>query len=145
MRYCPYCKRINEGWPIRCRYCACTWAVRYCRSGHENPPNALFCGECGSADLSTPALGGRIQNWFFKLPQSRGVFIKMALLLLPVLLLVVLVRNLNASLPLLFAVTVMILIFKLTVDSLPKTVKGSIWKYYRALVRNKNNRAGKAR
>ncbi len=55
MRYCPFCRRINPGYPIICYYCAHTWYVRLCPRGHENPPVAMHCGTCGSADLSETA------------------------------------------------------------------------------------------
>lgn len=145
MRYCPNCKRINEGWPIRCRYCACTWSVRICRSGHENPLGVLFCGECGSADLSTAAPGGRLINWLFRLPQHAGLFGKIILLALPVLLLIVVIRNLNALMPLLFAVTVMILLAKFALNSVPAGIKSFLGRYYRNVTRGKKHRAGKAR
>jgi len=52
MRYCPYCQRFNSGRPQLCYYCGHTWHVRLCPRGHENPPDAQFCGTCGSADLT---------------------------------------------------------------------------------------------
>ncbi len=55
MRYCPHCERFNRGKPKICHFCGRTWFVRLCPRGHENPPNAQFCGSCGSADLSEPA------------------------------------------------------------------------------------------
>lgn len=55
MRYCPHCRRLNPGYPVICHYCGCTWHVRLCPRGHENPPNAQFCGTCGSTDLSETA------------------------------------------------------------------------------------------
>lgn len=145
MRYCHNCKRINEGWPIRCRYCACTWSVRLCRSGHENPVTALFCGLCGSADLSTAAPGGRLVNWLFRLPQHAGLFGKIMLLALPLLALMVIVQNLNALAPLLIGVTLMILIAKLVVSNLPAGIRSILSRYYRNVIRGKKDRAGKAR
>jgi len=55
MRYCPNCRRFNPGHPMICHFCGRTWYVRLCPRGHENPPNAQYCGACGSVDLSTPA------------------------------------------------------------------------------------------
>ena len=65
MRYCPHCLRINQGWPERCRFCGRTWNYRICRRGHVNPSDSVFCGECGSVDLSTPILGSRFINRVF--------------------------------------------------------------------------------
>jgi hypothetical protein len=36
--------------------------MRYCR-GHENPPDAQFCGSCGSADLTETA--GPVPWWLW--------------------------------------------------------------------------------
>ena len=55
MRYCPYCRRINEGNPQICHFCGRTWYIKLCPRGHENPFNAQYCGTCGSADLSDTA------------------------------------------------------------------------------------------
>jgi len=52
MRYCPHCHRLNTGRPQICNYCSRTWHVRLCPARHENPPDAIFCGTCGSADLT---------------------------------------------------------------------------------------------
>lgn len=58
MRLCPHCKRLNPGRPDRCHYCGRTWHLRLCPWGHPNPCDAVFCGRCGSADLSRPAPSG---------------------------------------------------------------------------------------
>ena len=55
MRYCPFCQRWNLERPQRCHYCGHTWGIKLCQAGHENPPDAQFCGTCGSADLSETA------------------------------------------------------------------------------------------
>jgi len=55
MRYCPNCNRWNSGRPQICFYCGRTWHIRLCPRGHENPPDAQFCGDCGSADLTETA------------------------------------------------------------------------------------------
>jgi len=55
MRYCPYCRRFNEGNPQICHFCGRTWYIKLCPRGHENPFNAQYCGTCGSADLSDTA------------------------------------------------------------------------------------------
>ena len=55
MRFCPHCRRLNPGRPMICHYCGRTWHIRLCPRGHENPPDAQFCGLCGSADLTETA------------------------------------------------------------------------------------------
>lgn len=52
MRYCPYCHRINTGHPLICRFCGRTWYIRLCSRLHENPYNAVRCGQCGDTNLS---------------------------------------------------------------------------------------------
>jgi hypothetical protein len=61
MRYCPHCRRLNPGHPVICHYCGRTWYVRLCPRHHENPANAQYCGQCGSADLTETA--GRRPWW----------------------------------------------------------------------------------
>ncbi|MCK4351859.1 zinc ribbon domain-containing protein [candidate division WOR-3 bacterium] len=63
MKYCPTCGRWNQGSPVFCQYCGHTWNYRVCPRGHLNPPNARFCQECGSPDLSEPA-EGRVPIFF---------------------------------------------------------------------------------
>lgn len=75
MRYCPYCRRINEGKPQICNFCGRTWYIRLCQRGHENPYNAQYCGICGSADLTETA-GPR--PWFF-IALKIGILIIIAL------------------------------------------------------------------
>jgi nitroreductase len=55
MKYCPYCHRWNFDRPQLCNYCGRSWYRRLCPRGHENPPDAQFCGTCGSADLTDTA------------------------------------------------------------------------------------------
>lgn len=46
-----------------CHYCGRTWQVRLCPRGHENDPDAQFCGICGSADLTETA--GPMPLWIW--------------------------------------------------------------------------------
>lgn len=55
MRRCTSCFRFHPGTPTFCSYCGRSFDVRICSRGHRNPRGVLFCSECGSADLSTPA------------------------------------------------------------------------------------------
>jgi len=63
MRYCPHCHRLNSGRPQLCHYCGHTWYIRLCPRGHENPPDAQYCGTCGSADLTETA--GPVPFWIW--------------------------------------------------------------------------------
>lgn len=68
MRYCYHCKHLNSGKPTYCQYCGYTFNVKICRKGHINLPKNLVCGECGSREMSEPALpSGRIKmvKWAF--------------------------------------------------------------------------------
>ena len=77
MRYCPHCHRLNAGRPQLCFYCGHTWHVRLCPRGHENPPDAQFCGSCGSADLTETA--GPIPWWLWLI--RIGILVFFALLI----------------------------------------------------------------
>lgn len=108
MRYCPHCRRLSEEWPDRCRFCARTWNYRICRRGHPNPMNSIFCGECGSADLSTPIIGGKTINRVLGLTHQRPEFQKPILYALFLLILFYVVKNL--SLLSTFIITALILL-----------------------------------
>jgi hypothetical protein len=49
MHYCRNCRKWNDGWPLRCRYCSAGLEGRLCPSGHVNPPDRdlQYCGDCG--------------------------------------------------------------------------------------------------
>lgn len=144
MRYCPNCRRINEAWPERCRFCGLTWNVRICRRGHQNPANAVFCGECGSGDLTDTARGGRIVNSIFGLFEGRGplpflmLIVKLAI---PILILCVIAQDLEAFLPLLVALVILIGVLKYAVGLLPSWLTGRASRYYRGRVKNYKDRA----
>src|SRR3954452_25361740 len=55
MKYCNFCKRLSAGEPLFCEHCQHTYNVRLCPHRHENPRSAVYCGTCGSNDLSAPA------------------------------------------------------------------------------------------
>lgn len=144
MRYCPNCRRINEAWPERCRFCGLTWNVRICRRGHQNPANAVFCGECGSGDLTDTARGGRIVNGIFRLFQGGGPFPFLMLIVklsIPILILCVIAQDLEAFLPLLVALVILIGILKYAVGLLPSWLTGRAGRYYRGRVKNYKDRA----
>ncbi len=144
MRYCPNCRRINEAWPERCRFCGLTWNVRICRRGHQNPANAVFCGECGSGDLTDTARGGRFVNGIFRLFQGGGPFpflMLMVKLAIPILILCVIAQDLEAFLPLLVALVILIGVLKYAVGLLPSWLTGKAGRYYRGRVKNYKDRA----
>jgi len=144
MRYCPNCRRINEDWPDRCRYCGLTWNVRICRRGHLNPPNAVFCGECGSGDLTDTARGGRIINGIFRLFHGGGPFPFLMLIVklaIPILILCVIAQDLETFLPLLVALAILIGILKYAVSLLPSWLTGRASRYYRGRTKDYKDRA----
>ena len=144
MRYCPNCRRINEAWPERCRFCGLTWNIRICRRGHQNPANTVFCGECGSGDLTDTARGGRIINLIFRLFQGGGPFPFLMLIVklaLPLLLLCVIAQDLEAFLPLLVALTILIGVLKYAIGLLPSWMTGRVSRYYRGRVKDHKDRA----
>jgi len=150
MRYCPNCKRINEAWPNRCRFCGHTWGVRFCRRGHPNPPNAVFCGECGSGDMTDTARGGGFINLIFNLCKGRRLFPVIRLiiaLIIPFLALGVTAGNLETLLPFLVAIAILVGfpgfvgVLRFGLGLLPKWLTGGIRYYYRDRVRGYKNRA----
>lgn len=62
MRYCNQCRRITLGNPLYCTFCGSSYDVKLCPARHINPTSAMFCSECGSRDLSTPA--PPLRFWF---------------------------------------------------------------------------------
>lgn len=145
MRYCPNCQRINEQWPDHCRYCGCTWSIRFCRSGHRNPASALYCGECGSSHLTQPARGGKIVNLVFGLFRGRG-WIRFAIkVAIPIVVFVTVTKNLELFLPFLVAIYILISMFKYAFGAVPPWVTGPIMRFYRSRVREYRDRAREAR
>jgi hypothetical protein len=144
MRYCPNCRRINEAWPDRCRFCGLTWNVRICRRGHQNPANAVFCGECGSGDLTDTAQGGRFLNGVFRLFQGGGPFPFLSLIIkvaIPLLILCVIVQDLEAFLPLMVAIFILISVLRFAVGLLPPWIAKPLGRYYRVRVKDYKDRA----
>ena len=144
MRYCSNCRRINESWPDRCRFCGLTWNVRICRRGHSNPTNAVFCGECGSGDLTNTAQGGRLINGLFRIFQRGGplpFLMFLVKLALPILVFFVIVQDLEAFLPLLVVMTILVVILRYAIGLLPSWIFGPIGRYYRGRVKDYKDRA----
>ena len=117
MRYCPHCHRLNPGRPMHCHYCARTWQVRLCPSRHENPPEAQFCGICGSADLSETA--GPIPLWVWLIR------------VLVLLVLIILLSSLNVPefrwseqhTALVIATSMLLIVLKMALSVLPGTIR----------------------
>ncbi len=119
MRWCPNCRRISEGSPNRCQYCGSTWGRRLCRAGHSNPPDARFCGQCGSARLSDTCSGGGFVNFLLQLPLMFRSLIRIVLWVLPVLLFLSIIADYRAFLTLLVSIVILFLILHLASISLP--------------------------
>ena len=137
MRFCPECRRINEGFPERCRFCGSTWGVRICRRGHLNPPDAAFCGECGSADLSRTARGGGIINSLLGIGRH-GRFIWLVIkVLLPILLIVVISKNPEYYLPLLLPICILIIALRLAIGVIPSWIIRPLVKTFKPKSKNR--------
>ena len=121
MRYCPYCRRFNEGKPQICHFCGRTWYIRLCPRGHENPYNAQYCGTCGSADLTETA--GR-RSWFF-------IFLKIGFLIIIGLSVYCIVTALLNLQTLTFIAIVFLIIFfayQVALSVLPKSIGNGLQK-----------------
>jgi hypothetical protein len=70
MRYCLACRKFSGNGPL-CTQCGRSFGGRLCKSKkrHLNPPDAQFCGECGTDDLTDAAsylpvgCSGRLLIW----------------------------------------------------------------------------------
>jgi hypothetical protein len=53
MRYCLACHRLSSDGPL-CTQCGRSFGGRLCKGKkhHLNPPDAQFCGQCGTTDLA---------------------------------------------------------------------------------------------
>jgi hypothetical protein len=120
MKYCPYCHRWNLDRPQLCNYCGRSWYTRLCPRGHENPPDAQFCGTCGSADLTDTA--GPKPFWL----RSVRVGFGMVFLLMIIFAMRALPRILNL-LPLLasflIAITLLLIAYRLGFSVLPAPMR----------------------
>lgn len=121
MRYCSSCRRISEGWPTRCRFCGLTWGTRLCKRGHPNPINAVFCGECGSAEMSDASTGGQLVNGAFRLVSGDGGWIRVTftLVIFGVLASVVISHLERFTAPLI-AIVILTCLFRFMARQLPK-------------------------
>lgn len=56
MRYCLACRNLS-GEGAYCTRCGRSFGGRLCtgKQRHLNPPDALYCGQCGSRNLAEPA------------------------------------------------------------------------------------------
>lgn len=127
MRYCPYCKRFNEGNPPICHFCGRTWYVRLCQRGHENPYNAQYCGICGSADLTDTAGSRPVMLVVIKLIISATIgFLLLSLV-------AALFQPMSIQYFLLFAIASYILCFAL-MYLLPKSMTQFIKKIFRSMI-----------
>src|SRR5688572_3964551 len=86
MRRCTNCLHFNSGHPTFCSQCGRTFGARICARGHANRRTALYCEECGSAELSTPAPPESLWQWLtslllFAIPAVMGGAIVLALVL----------------------------------------------------------------
>lgn len=132
MRYCPGCHRLNEGWPERCRFCASTWGVRICRRGHPNPVDSVFCGQCGSAEMSEATRGGWFLNRIFRLFNGdHGWFRYLVKIALVLFVLLILIKNVAFLAPFLIAIGLLVAAFRLLTQQLPGSLLGFLGRLLR--------------
>jgi len=152
MRYCPNCRRINEGWPDLCMFCNRSWSSRICRRGrHKNPGSAIFCGTCGSGDLTETAHGGRFINGIFKLFQGGGLssfLLLIVKLAFPILIVCAIAQNLDAFIPVLIALVIFLGVIRYAFNFVrnalsifPPWMVGRLSNYYRDQVDDYKDRA----
>lgn len=130
MRYCSYCGKWFAGRPTYCPNCGRTWDYRICPRGHLNPPSALYCGECGSPDLSETS--GR-ERWFSRIAGAIGkVLLKVMLIVIVFLMLMILSRtNLETLSGFVIAIGLLLIVFNLLPPSIKRPISlilRQIWK-----------------
>lgn len=133
MKYCPHCRRFNQGNPARCRFCGRTWSYRICNRGHINPPNAIYCGECGSPDLTQTSSSTKL------------ALVKGVVLLLVVIVVYSLISSINANsftrlgkslVTFVVFVSIMLIAFKLSMRIMPKQIASILKKISKLTVKN---------
>jgi hypothetical protein len=73
MRRCNNCFHFSPGRPTFCAHCGRTFGARICARGHANRRDALYCEECGNAELSTPAPRETVLQWLANLLLSASL------------------------------------------------------------------------
>lgn len=141
MRFCPYCRRINEGWPEICRFCAHTWSVARCRSGHINPPGTVFRGECGSVELSSPSGSGGLLNKIFQFPKLLRKLLKFTLYLAPMLILILVIANFERLLPVLAVLLGLLFILHIMAGLIPSWMVKPVFKALGLIRKARESRA----
>ena len=125
MRYCPHCRRLNSGRPQLCHYCGRTWHVRLCPRGHENPPDAQYCGTCGSADLTETAGPVPLWIWLIRICILVVFIIFIASLNTPQF------RLTDQNIAYVIAIAILIMVLKMALSQLP----GPIRKVVQSMIR----------
>lgn len=54
VKRCNDCKTFSPDASAFCTSCGASFGVRYCQRLHPNQPNAEYCAQCGSRQLSRP-------------------------------------------------------------------------------------------
>jgi RNA polymerase subunit RPABC4/transcription elongation factor Spt4 len=141
MKFCPNCRRINEGWPDFCRFCGRSWGIRICRRGrHKNPASADFCGECQSADLSETASGGRIVNWIFGAANHAGALKRLTILVTPILLIAVVFADPDSFVGVIAGIAMLMYAWNLAVGLIPNGFKSILRWFIRTTTQSEDTR-----
>ena len=132
MRYCAFCRRMNPGKPTYCQFCGRTFWVKICSHCREvNPTQALVCRNCGSAELSRPS--GALPSWI--------VFLSILCGVLALTLIIGLIRNLVALLPLFVVIGLLCLGFLFIPPVIRKLLKQAFgWLWRVVIIGNRNRR-----
>ena len=128
MRFCPYCRRWNRGKPVLCNYCGRSWYVRLCPRGHENPADAEFCGNCGSADLTDTA---GLYPWWLRVP---GVLAGLVPVTLFVLSIIGILSHPEQTLSFMISIAFLISAYVMMLSVLPFSLRRFLCSYHKKVL-----------
>lgn len=133
MRWCADCRRYVRGQPRYCPTCGHTFFVRLCPRGHSNPRHVLFCTECGSGNLSTPARAEDGIGPALHLLPIIGFPIAVGVLLVTLVTGTLLLLDWTPLVPFMVALLIMLAGCYWAITLLPATVRRIGWKAVRRI------------